>query len=79
MWIALPVLIIVMSLACFNGLAMYAVYADCDPLTVGEIQRIDQVMKKLFIRVPRKKGIRRPSAVTMIYARLQAVCQSTWK
>ncbi|XP_074637865.1 sodium-coupled monocarboxylate transporter 2-like [Acropora palmata] len=44
MWIALPVLIIVMSLACFNGLAMYAVYADCDPLTVGEIQRNDQVL-----------------------------------
>ena len=55
MWIALPVLIIVMSLACFNGLAMYAVYADCDPLTVGEIQRNDQVTTRRFIRVPRKK------------------------
>lgn len=44
MWIALPVVIIVMSLACFNGLAMYAVYADCDPLTVGGIQRNDQVL-----------------------------------
>ena len=44
-----------MSLACFNGLAMYAGYADCDALTVGEIQRNDQVMRKLFIPVPRKK------------------------
>lgn len=55
MWIALPVLIIVISLACFNGLVMYAVYADCDPLTVGEIQRNDQVKTPPFTRASRKK------------------------
>lgn len=32
------------GLACVNGLVMYAVYANCDPLTAGEIQRNGQVL-----------------------------------
>lgn len=43
MWISVAVLIIMTGLACINGLVMYAVYANCDPLTAGEIQRNDQV------------------------------------
>lgn len=42
-WISVAVLIIMTGLACINGLVMYAVYANCDPLTAGEIQRNDQV------------------------------------
>ncbi|KAJ7384421.1 hypothetical protein OS493_021833 [Desmophyllum pertusum] len=43
-WISVAVLIIMTGLACINGLVMYAVYANCDPLTAGEIQRNDQVL-----------------------------------
>ena len=43
-WLSVPVLIIMMTLACANGLVMYAVFAKCDPLTAGEIQRNDQVI-----------------------------------
>ena len=32
------------GLACVNGLVMHAVYANCDPLTAGEIQRNSQVL-----------------------------------
>ena len=32
------------GVACVNGLVMYAVYANCDPLTAGEIQRNGQVL-----------------------------------
>ena len=32
------------GLACVNGLVMYAVYANCDPMTAGEIQRNSQVL-----------------------------------
>ena len=41
-------LIIVSGLACINGLVMYAVYANCDPLTAGEIRRNDQVLTNKF-------------------------------
>lgn len=43
-WISVPVLIVMTGLACMNGLVMYAVYANCDPLTAGEIQRNGQVL-----------------------------------
>lgn len=43
-WISVPVLIIMSGLACINGLVMYAVYANCDPLRAGEIQRNNQVL-----------------------------------
>ena len=40
---SVPVLIIMTSLGCINGLVLYAVYANCDPLTAKEIQRNNQV------------------------------------
>jgi len=43
-WVSVPVLIIMTSLACINGLVLYAVYANCDPLTAKEIQRNNQVL-----------------------------------
>lgn len=43
-WISVPLLIVMTGLACVNGLVMYAVYANCDPLTAGEIQRNGQVL-----------------------------------
>lgn len=43
-WVSVPVLVILMGLACINGLVMYAVFANCDPLTAGEIQRNHQVL-----------------------------------
>ena len=48
MWISVPVLIIVSGLACMNGLVMYAVYANCDPLTAGEIRLNNQVLLKVI-------------------------------
>ena len=47
-WLSVPVLIIMMTLACINGLVMYAVFANCDPLTAGEIQRNDQVINNPY-------------------------------
>lgn len=58
-WISVPVLMIVTGLACINGLVMYAVFANCDPLTAGEIQRNDQVLKnKHFENLPYCKQVK---------------------
>ena len=41
----MPVLIIITGLACITGLIMSTVFANCDPLMTGAIQRSDQVLK----------------------------------
>lgn len=43
-WISVPVLMIITGLACITGLVMYAVFASCDPLMTGAVQRNDQVL-----------------------------------
>lgn len=43
-WISVPVLIIITGLACITGLIMYTVFANCDPLMTGAIQRNNQVL-----------------------------------
>jgi len=39
-----PANILYMSLACLSGLAIFATYADCDPLKMGLIEKKDQLV-----------------------------------
>ncbi|XP_047525468.1 putative sodium-dependent multivitamin transporter [Pieris napi] len=44
MWLSLPVLSILSIVTCMSGIAIYAVYKDCDPYAAGYIAAIDQLM-----------------------------------
>ncbi|XP_022119809.2 putative sodium-dependent multivitamin transporter [Pieris rapae] len=44
MWWNLPVLSVLSIVTCISGLAIYAVYKDCDPYAAGYITAIDQLM-----------------------------------
>ena len=43
-WLNMPMYGVMSGLIAVNGLVMYAIYADCDPLLSGQIERRDQVM-----------------------------------
>lgn len=32
------------TILCFSGLIIYSKYSDCDPLSVGDIKAIDQIV-----------------------------------
>ena len=42
----MPMYGIMSGLIAINGLVMYAIYSDCDPLLSGQIERRDQVRIK---------------------------------
>ncbi|XP_048007672.1 putative sodium-dependent multivitamin transporter [Leguminivora glycinivorella] len=44
LWWSWPVLAFMSLSCCMAGIAMYAVYKDCDPLTSGSITAMDQLM-----------------------------------
>lgn len=44
LWWSWPVLAFMSFASCLAGIAMYAVYKDCDPLTSGSITAMDQLM-----------------------------------
>uniref|UniRef100_A0A336LPX0 CSON011097 protein n=1 Tax=Culicoides sonorensis TaxID=179676 RepID=A0A336LPX0_CULSO len=44
MWLFCLGFIFITSLTCFTGLLIYAKYHDCDPKTVGLIQKADQIL-----------------------------------
>ncbi|CAK1546081.1 unnamed protein product [Leptosia nina] len=44
MWWSWPVLSVLSIVTCVSGLAIYAVYKDCDPYASGQIVAIDQLM-----------------------------------
>ncbi|XP_064093412.1 sodium-coupled monocarboxylate transporter 2-like [Macrobrachium nipponense] len=41
--ISCTILVVVWSLINYSGLVIFSVYADCDPLTAGYIEKIDQI------------------------------------
>ncbi|XP_072939944.1 putative sodium-dependent multivitamin transporter isoform X2 [Epargyreus clarus] len=44
LWWSWPVLSVLSVVTCISGLAIYAVYKDCDPLAAGSITATDQLM-----------------------------------
>ncbi|GBP65766.1 Putative sodium-dependent multivitamin transporter [Eumeta japonica] len=44
LWVSWPVLSVLSITTCLCGLAMYAVYHDCDPFSAGEINSLDQLL-----------------------------------
>ena len=46
-------LIFIQSCSCFTGLCMYAMYADCDPMSVGLVKKIDQMVPYFVMDVTR--------------------------
>ena len=43
LWLMVPGIIVIVTLAVLVGMVMYAFYADCDPLKFKLIDRADQV------------------------------------
>lgn len=43
LWLSIPGLIVVVTLCCFDGLVIFAVYADCDLKESGKVTSNDQV------------------------------------
>ncbi|XP_070558796.1 sodium-dependent multivitamin transporter-like [Ptychodera flava] len=43
-YVSIPIVITIISLACFCGIVMYATYVDCDPLASGKVAVPDQRM-----------------------------------
>jgi len=41
-------LVVIISLCCMMGVLMFAYYADCDPLTKGDVAASDQVIRARF-------------------------------
>ncbi len=39
------------SLCCFTGIVLYALYAGCDPVTSGKIQRNDEVRDEFDLHI----------------------------
>lgn len=46
-------LIFIKSCSCFIGLIMYATYSDCDPISVGIVKKIDQMLPYFVMDVTR--------------------------
>lgn len=44
LWVSWPVLSVLSVTTCLSGLAIYAVYRDCDPLAAKKISAMDQLM-----------------------------------
>ncbi|XP_063533125.1 putative sodium-dependent multivitamin transporter [Cydia strobilella] len=44
LWWSWPVLSVLSICTCMSGLGIFAVYKDCDPLAVGSITKMDQLM-----------------------------------
>ncbi|XP_076436062.1 sodium-coupled monocarboxylate transporter 1-like isoform X2 [Babylonia areolata] len=44
MLLSFPGLVIIVSMACFLGVIMFAFYADCDPIRFGLIEKSDQLV-----------------------------------
>ncbi|GBP37988.1 Putative sodium-dependent multivitamin transporter [Eumeta japonica] len=58
LWISWPVLTLLSLTTCLSGLAMYAVYRDCDPLAAKEIASTDQLMPYYVVDMMRnEKGL----------------------
>lgn len=47
-------LTVIMYSNCFIGLLMYAHYEDCDPLTRGDIEKVDQILPYFIMDVASK-------------------------
>lgn len=43
-WVFVAGLIFIKSASCFIGLVMYAKYETCDPVTTGQIRKVDQLL-----------------------------------
>lgn len=46
-------LIFIKSCSCFTGLCMYALYSDCDPMSLGLVSKIDQMVPYFVMDVTR--------------------------
>jgi hypothetical protein len=46
MIVSLPGLMVIVTLSCFLGFVMFALYADCDPVKYGLISKTGQVCVK---------------------------------
>lgn len=46
-------LIFIKSCSCFTGLCMYALYSDCDPMSLGMVKKIDQMVPYFVMDVTR--------------------------
>ncbi|XP_072939947.1 putative sodium-dependent multivitamin transporter isoform X2 [Epargyreus clarus] len=53
LWWSWPVLSILSLCTCISGLAIYAVYKDCDPLAAGAIITTDQIMPYCVVNAMR--------------------------
>ena len=42
-WLNLPGMASIITIACLAGVVIYAFYATCDPLTFGLVDKADQV------------------------------------
>ncbi|XP_046853456.1 sodium-dependent multivitamin transporter-like [Xenia sp. Carnegie-2017] len=49
LWLSIPGLIVVVTLCCFDGLVIFAVYADCDLKESGKVTSNDQVLPYFVI------------------------------
>lgn len=57
-YLSLAILITVFSLCNFMGIAVFAIYADCDPMATGEIEKPDQIVPFYVIdRLSRLPGL----------------------
>ena len=43
MWMNFPGLCLILYIGCFIGVALYALYRNCDPIKFGTITATDQV------------------------------------
>lgn len=57
----MPLKLLVMSLCLLTGFAIFAFYANCDPLTKGDIKKVDQIVPYFVVHeltdVPGMMGI----------------------